>query len=100
MSDKFPPSVTAFRVYERTSAKGKSYFSGTWGGVRVAILKTAETDRDGNPIWEVRLSQAPPRPSATTSDSEPSAKPSDARRDWQEPPKQTAQRDASGEIPF
>lgn len=60
MSEKYAPSITATKLYERTSAKGNSYFSGRLGGLRVAITKTAEVDESGNPIWLLRLSEAPP----------------------------------------
>lgn len=94
MADKYPESMMACRLYERTSAKGRSYLTGLWGGVRVAVLKTNETDREGHPIWEVRLSQAPPRPTASSEPKGPVQSPEAARRDWQAPP--VAQRSARG----
>ena len=84
MAEKYPESFPAFRMYERTSAKGRRYMTGLWGGVRVAALATSETDRDGNPIWEVRLSQAPPRRPAAEAGTESS---DDTKRDWQAPAK-------------
>lgn len=87
---KFPPSVTAFRMYERTSAKGNRYFRGRWGSCAIALLPTNETDKDGNPIWEMRLSQAPP--SQASASSEP---PADAKRDHQAPPSRPVSRPAS-----
>ena len=59
MAEKFPPSFTVCKLYERTSAKGKSYLTGRWGGCRVAMIKTDQTDNDGNPVWEMRMSEAP-----------------------------------------
>ena len=59
-ADRFPPSVVATKLYERTSAKGNPYLTGRWGGLRVAVLKTQEQDSEGNAIWEVRFSSAPP----------------------------------------
>lgn len=47
-SDRFPPSVTATKLYERTSAKGNPYLTGRWGGLRVALLKTSEQDSEGH----------------------------------------------------
>jgi len=82
MTEKYPESFPAFRMYERTSAKGRRYMTGLWGGVRVAALATSETDRDGNPIWEVRLSQAPPRRPSAEAGAEAGG---DAKRDWQSP---------------
>jgi len=77
---KFPPSVTACRLYERTSAKGNRYMSGRWGQMRVTLLPTKEADKDGHPIWEMRLAQAPPVQTATASDGS-----QDARRHYQAP---------------
>lgn len=59
MSEKHPPSFTAAKLYERTSAKGNQYFSGRLGGIRLAIVKTTETDDKGNPVWLLRMSEAP-----------------------------------------
>lgn len=60
MAEKYPPSFVAAKLYERTSSKGNPYLTGRWGGCRVAVLKTNDTDKDGNPIWEFRISEAPP----------------------------------------
>lgn len=82
MSDspkKFPPSVTVARLYERTSKTGNTYLAGRLGLSRVAILKTSATDDDGNPIWEVRISEAP------QSDKQEAKTGSRAQRDWQRP---------------
>lgn len=74
---RFPPSITAAKLYEKTSAKGNSYLTGRLGGMRVAIIKTPDTSDDGSPIWELRFSQAPassnPKP---TSAEQPSDHPS------------------------
>ncbi len=59
-SNRFPPSITATKLYEKTSAKGNPYLTGRWGNLRVAVLKTQNQDDDGNAIWEMRLSAAPP----------------------------------------
>lgn len=58
-ADRFPSSITATKLYERTSAKGNPYLIGRWGSLRVAVLKTQDTDDEGNAIWEMRLSAAP-----------------------------------------
>ncbi len=58
-SNRFPPSISAAKLYERTSAKGNPYLIGRWGNLRVAILKTQDRDDDGNAIWEMRFSAAP-----------------------------------------
>ncbi len=59
MSEKHAPSFTAAKLYERTSAKGNQYLTGRLGGVRLAIIKTTDTDESGNPIWLLRMSEAP-----------------------------------------
>lgn len=96
MAEKYPESMTACRLYERTSAKGRTYMTGLWGGVRVAMLKTSETDRDGHPIWEMRLSQAPPRATAAADPNASAKSPEDARRNWQAP---ADKRDARQQAP-
>lgn len=57
--DRFPPSITAARLYERTSAKGNVYMTGRLGGLKVVIIKTREADDQGHPIWELKFSAAP-----------------------------------------
>lgn len=61
-SDRFPPSISVTRLYERTSAKGNPYMTGRMGGVKIAVLKTNETDNEGHPIWELKFSPAPSKP--------------------------------------
>jgi hypothetical protein len=75
-ADRFPPSVVATKLYERTSAKGNPYLTGRWGGLRVAVLKTQEQDSEGNAVWEMRFSSAPPsaRPKAKESDASTSVR--------------------------
>ena len=60
-SERFPPSITVAKLYERTSQRGRSYMTGRMGGVKIAVLKTDETGDDGHPIWEMKFSAAPPR---------------------------------------
>lgn len=50
--------IAAFRLYEKTSAKGNQYLTGRWGNVKVTVLKSNTPADDGSPIWNVRLSQA------------------------------------------
>lgn len=80
----YGPKLAAARLYEKRSAKGNTYFTGRWGALRVAVLKTAETGDDGSPIWSLVLSeaptvQAPPAPASTAGTGER------ARRDYQRP---------------
>ncbi len=58
-NNRFPPSISVTRLYERTSAKGNPYMTGRMAGVKIAILKTNETDDEGHPIWELKFSPAP-----------------------------------------
>ncbi|MFT3731143.1 MAG: hypothetical protein QM780_06915 [Hyphomicrobium sp.] len=64
-NDKFPPSISVTRLYERTSAKGNPYMTGRMGGVKIAVLKTNDTDDEGHPIWELKFSPAPAKPRQT-----------------------------------
>lgn len=57
--DRYPPSITAARLYERTSAKGNTYMTGRLGGLKAVIIKTKEADDQGHPIWELKFSAAP-----------------------------------------
>lgn len=83
MSERHPPSFTAAKLYERTSAKGNLYLTGRLGGIRIAILKTPDTDDDGNPVWVLRMSEAPaysPAPRDETASTETPRKPTDFAR--------------------
>lgn len=59
----FPPSFTATRLFEKTSARGNVYMVGRLGGVRVTLMKSHETAEDGGAIWELKFAAAAPRPS-------------------------------------
>ena len=56
----YGPSLTALRLYRKTSAKGGTYFVGRWGGLKVAILKSNEVADNGDEIWNLVLSEAAP----------------------------------------
>ena len=58
MSD-YPQSFRACKLYRKTSKAGGTYFSGRWGGAKVALLKTNETGNDGEEVWALLLSEAP-----------------------------------------
>jgi hypothetical protein len=89
-AERFPPSITAARLYERVSAKGRAYIVGRLGGVKIAVLKTDETDGEGHPIWELKFSAAP----ATRAKDRPAAADS-SRPDHQAPPAVREQRQAT-----
>jgi hypothetical protein len=56
MSD-YGPSLTALRLYKRTSQKGTTYFTGRMGLLKVALLKSNETTDDGCEIWNLVYQQ-------------------------------------------
>lgn len=62
MSNDYGPSLTAFKLYRKTSQKGSTYFVGRWGLLKVALLKSTETADDGGEIWNVVLQQADEKP--------------------------------------
>lgn len=58
--ERFPPSISVAKLYERTSQRGRLYMTGRMGGVKIAVLKTDDADDEGHPIWEMKFSPAPP----------------------------------------
>jgi hypothetical protein len=68
---KYGPSLTLARLYERQSKKsGNYYLTGRIGLLKVAILKTSDTTDDGVPIWNVVLQESP-RPERDRSEEQP-----------------------------
>ena len=55
----FPPSFRVCKLYEKTSKSGSRYFTGRWGGAKVALVKTKEEGDGGDPVWALLLSEAP-----------------------------------------
>ncbi len=55
----YPPSFRAARLYRKSSKSGGSYFTGRWGGAKVALVKTQETGDGGYEVWALLLSEAP-----------------------------------------
>jgi hypothetical protein len=96
MSD-YGPSLKAFRLYKKTSAKGTVYFSGRSGNLKIVVLKSKDTADDGTEIWDVLYSQAQERPRESQS-SYASRSPEPATR--QEPAKPYVDREMKDEIPF
>ena len=94
MSD-YGPSISACRLYRKTSAKGVTYFTGRWGMMKVALLKSKDVADDGAEIWNLVVSQAPaPQQRA---DSQPAAAKSQAPLDRPQP---NFDRPMDDEIPF
>jgi len=95
MSD-YGPSLTALKLYKRTSQKGTTYFTGRMGMLKVALLKSSETTDDGCEIWNLVFQQAEEKP---RQDSKPSR---EARAMANEPlPERRSSRPAPNDpIPF
>ena len=53
----FNPSIRLLVLYEKTSAKGNMYLTGSLGGNKVAVLRTSKTTEDGQAMWNVMLSE-------------------------------------------
>lgn len=58
----YGPSLTALKLYKKTSAKGTTYFTGRMGMLKVALLKSSETADNGDEIWNLVYQQAEERP--------------------------------------
>ena len=61
MSD-YGPSLTALKLYKKTSYKGSTYYVGRMGMVKVALLKSNETADNGDEIWNLVYQQAADKP--------------------------------------
>lgn len=80
---KYGPSITIARLYERVSKSGNHYLVGRMGMAKIAILKSSEMTDDGVPIWNVVLQEAPkpePRDGDADSRARPERKPTSSRR--------------------
>jgi hypothetical protein len=79
-SNDYPPSIRVCRLYQRKSQKtGATFFTGRWGGAKLALVRSKETGDQGEPIWNLLLSEAP----APKQDDRPSA---EAKGSSQAPP--------------
>ena len=58
------PLLKGCTLYERTSAKGRTYFTGRLGGLKVVILRDSDeaVSPGGQPLWSLLFSQAEDRP--------------------------------------
>ncbi len=71
-NNEYGPSVTAARLWEKTSAKGTTYLTGRMGNLRLTILPNNKRQNDDDPTHVMLLAEAPardagPRQSAPTS---------------------------------
>ena len=55
----FNPSIRPCVLYQKESAKGNMYLSGSWGSLKMAVVRTSKTTADGQAIWNVLLSEKP-----------------------------------------
>jgi hypothetical protein len=92
----FPPSIKAYRLYKKTSAKGVVYFQGRMGNLKVVVLKSKDVADDGTEMWDVLYSQAPSQPRDASQSSYASPKPADPAK----PAPSTYQDRINDEIPF
>jgi hypothetical protein len=78
-------SVLLLRLYEKTSAKGNTYFAGRMGQASVVMMRDLHAEGD-DPVWQVFVSE--PRQAATDGAgaqrvpmaAQPPAKPLQARK--------------------
>ena len=86
---EYPPSVQLCRLYEKTSkTTGNQYLVGRLGSAKIVVLKSKDTGDDGGPIWNVLVSEAPPKSSgdkATTKPKDTTAADEAAMLDHQRP---------------
>lgn len=47
--------IRACRLYERKSKRGNTYYSGNWGAVSVALVKSKFPSKEGAKYWELFL---------------------------------------------
>jgi hypothetical protein len=60
-SGNYPPSFRVAKLYRKQSKAGGTYFAGRWGGAKVAVVKTKDVGDNGEEIWSLLLSEAPPK---------------------------------------
>lgn len=80
---KFGPSITLFRMYERTSAKGNTYLAGSIGFANVVAFRSAEPNDKGQYTWEFKVQERPERRDTAAPagyDRQPDPAPADPRR--------------------
>lgn len=58
---KFGPSVTVFKMYERTSAKGNTYLAGSLGLAQIVAFRSSEPNEHGQHVWEFKFQERPER---------------------------------------
>ena len=61
----YGPSVTAARLWEKTSAKGTTYLTGRMGNLRISILPNRDRKNDDDPTHVLIFGEAPSRDSGS-----------------------------------
>jgi hypothetical protein len=75
----YPPSIRVVKLYRKTSRNGSTYYTGRWGGAKVALLKTQEAADNGDEVWALLLSEAPAYKPAEQASSPAATSPAPAR---------------------
>ena len=57
----YGPSITACRLWEKTSGKGTTYITGRMGNVRITILPNRDRKTDADPTHVLLFGEAPSR---------------------------------------
>ena len=59
----YPPSFRVAKLYRKQAKTGGTYFTGRWGGAKVALVKTKDVGDQGEEIWALLFSESPqPKP--------------------------------------
>lgn len=54
--------IRVCHLFERTSKRGNTYYSGQWGLVSVALVKSKFPSKEGAEYWELFLDSTSPPP--------------------------------------
>ncbi len=57
----YGPSITACKLWEKTSAKGLKYMAGRIGGIRVTVMPNRDRQSEDDPSHVLLFSEAPSR---------------------------------------
>jgi len=60
----YPPKTLLARLYEKTSARGTTYFRGRLGLANVVLLRSQELSENGEPVWELSAQEPATQPAA------------------------------------
>lgn len=71
--------IKAFGIWQKTSAQGRVYYVGRWGGAKIVILENAERSSESDPSHNVFLTE-PTAPQGRTPQETRRAAPQRRRR--------------------